>query len=216
MPLHGDALLACLLSPSPSLAMAATAAAAACAGPLCAAGAGKQHRGEIRCHADLSAPPGDFELTSGGCRVRQLEKQAGCAWLLQQVPDLTPLPPLKCSCSFSLPPSPLAASSAIKAQVVPSCKKMPFKSNQEKNFQAVYALVHLHFFTLSQFFPITLFFCCKTQAVSDHLSRIPPAPLPQKFSFKHRLTNNNLMIWLIIYRAPCTSARSLFPLPDKL
>lgn len=126
VPLHGDALLACSLSPSPSLAMAATAAAAACAGPLCAAGAGKRHRGEIRCHADLSASLGDFELTSGGCHVWQLEKQADCAWLLQEVPDLTLLPLLKCSYSFSLPPSPLVASSAIKAQVAPSCKKMPF------------------------------------------------------------------------------------------
>lgn len=126
VPPHGDALRACSL-PVPRLAMAATAATAACASPSRAAGAGKQRRGGSRRNADLTAPPGDFELTSGGCRVRQLENQAGCAWLLQEVPDLALLPLLKCSCSFfSPPPSPLVASSAIKAQFFPSCKKLPF------------------------------------------------------------------------------------------
>lgn len=126
VPPHGDALLARSL-PVPRLAMAATAAAAACASPSRAAGTGKRRRGGSCRNADLSAPPGDFELTSGGCCVRQLEKQAGCAWLPQEVPDLTLLPLLKRSRSFfSPPPSPLVASSAIKAQAFPSCKKLPF------------------------------------------------------------------------------------------
>lgn len=94
VPPHGDALLARSL-PVPRLAMAATAAAAACASPSRAAGAGKRRRGGSRRNADLSAPPGDFELTSGSCCVRQLEKQAGCAWLLQEVPDLTLTTPAK-------------------------------------------------------------------------------------------------------------------------
>lgn len=128
MPPQGDAPLAPSL-PVPRLAMAATAAAAAaaCASPSRAAGAGKRRRGGSRRNADFSAPPGDFELSSGGCRVWQPEKQAGCAWLPQEVPDLTLLPLLKCSCSFfSPPPSPLVASSAIKAYAFPSCKKLPF------------------------------------------------------------------------------------------
>lgn len=103
VPPDGDALLARSL-PVPRLAMAAKAAAA-CASPRRAAGAGKGHRGGRRRNADLSAPPADLELTSGGCRVRQRKKRAGCAWLPQEVPDLAPLPLLKCSHSFSLPPS---------------------------------------------------------------------------------------------------------------
>lgn len=67
-----------------------------CASPSHAAGAGKRRRGGscccCCCSADFSAPTGDFELTSGGCRVRQLEQQAGCAQLPQEVPDLLPRP----------------------------------------------------------------------------------------------------------------------------
>lgn len=64
-----------------------------CASPSHAAGAGKRRRGgSCCCSADFSAPLGDFELTSGGCRVRQLEQQAGCAQLPQEVPDLLPRP----------------------------------------------------------------------------------------------------------------------------
>jgi len=77
VPPHRDALLVHFL-PLPRLAMAATAAAVTCTSPLRAAGAGKRCRGGSRRNTDLSVPLGDFELTSGGCRVWQLEKQAGC------------------------------------------------------------------------------------------------------------------------------------------
>lgn len=45
--------------------------------------------------AQVCVSSGDFELTSGACHVRRLGKRAGCAWLLQEVPDLTLLPPAK-------------------------------------------------------------------------------------------------------------------------
>lgn len=91
VPPRGDALLARCL-PVPRLAMATTAAAAASAGPLRAAGAEKQCRGGSRRDADLSAPAGDFEVTSGGCRVWQLQQQAGCAWLHQRCQTLRSCP----------------------------------------------------------------------------------------------------------------------------
>lgn len=84
---------------------AGLAAEQGCAAPrLRAAGAGG--RGAAAA-AQVCVSSGDFELTSGACHVRRLGKRAGCAWLLQEVPDLTLLPLLKCSCSFfSRPPSP--------------------------------------------------------------------------------------------------------------
>lgn len=106
------------------MAAGAAAAAAACASPSPAAGAGKRGGAGIRRSAGLSAPPGDLEVTSGGCRVRQLENRAGCARLLREVPDLTLLPCY--SAHAPSPPSPLAASSAIQAQAFPPVKKLPF------------------------------------------------------------------------------------------